>query len=78
MDRRLDGFFFRVERNGKWENICFSDLTEEEQRRIIEHKDKFWLQELCIGLAKTIKSIGDDIDIYRESGEDYEDDICES
>ena len=31
MNRNLDGCYFRIERNGKYENVCFSDLTEEEQ-----------------------------------------------
>lgn len=28
MQRNLDGVYFRVERDGKWQNICFSDLTK--------------------------------------------------
>ena len=32
----LDGVYFRVKRNGKWDNICFSDLTEDEQDVAIE------------------------------------------
>lgn len=30
MDRKLDGVYFRIKRNDKWENVCFSDLTEED------------------------------------------------
>lgn len=26
----LDGIYFRVERNGKWQSLCVSDLTPEE------------------------------------------------
>ena len=33
MDRNLDGIYFRVQRDGKWENACFSDLTQEEMER---------------------------------------------
>ena len=30
MDRNLDGIYFRVQRDEKWGNTCFSDLTQEE------------------------------------------------
>ena len=26
----LDGIYFRVERDGKWQSLCVSDLTPEE------------------------------------------------
>lgn len=29
--RELDGVYTRVERNGHWYGVCFSDLTDEEQ-----------------------------------------------
>lgn len=25
--RNLDGVYFRVERDGKWENVCFTSIT---------------------------------------------------
>ena len=33
--RELCGIYFRVKRNGKYENICFTDMTEIEQKRAI-------------------------------------------
>ena len=63
MDRNLDGIYFRVEREGKWENVCFSDMTEEQQREAIDGKSKEWLISMCIGLAKTIRSMGDVLDV---------------
>lgn len=61
--RELDGVYFRVNRNGKWQNICFSDLTEEEMDLILEGREKQWLQELCKILGKRIREIGDALDI---------------
>ena len=29
--RNLDGCYFRVERDGKWTNLCFSDMTDTER-----------------------------------------------
>lgn len=31
MNRNLDGYYFRVKRDGKWDNICWSDMTDEER-----------------------------------------------
>ena len=39
MDRNLDGIYFRVQRDGKWGNACFSDLTQEEMERVMENRN---------------------------------------
>lgn len=57
--RELDGVYFRVKRNNKWQNICFSDMTEDEMREVINGRDKQWLEELCIILGKTLRKMGD-------------------
>ena len=31
MNRNLDGYYFRVKRDGKWDNVCRSDMTDEER-----------------------------------------------
>ena len=33
--RNLDTCYFRAKRDGKWENLCFTDLTEEEQKEVL-------------------------------------------
>lgn len=63
MDRKLDGVYFRVYREGKWQSICFSDLTEDERRNVMAGKSAEWLKSLCCILADTIKSIGETLDI---------------
>ena len=68
--RELDGVYFRVERNGKWQNICFSDLTEEEMTKVIENKDLQWVKSLCIILGKRIREIGDSLGLSCVSEED--------
>ena len=62
MNRNLDGVFFRI---GK-ENICFSDLTDEQKTNVMKNKDTEWLKSLCIILGNTIKEIGDELDIVKE------------
>lgn len=62
MNRNLDGVYFRI---GK-ENICFSDLTDEQKTNVMKNKDTEWLKSLCIILGNTIKEIGDQLDIVKE------------
>lgn len=33
--RNLDGVFFRVERNGRWCSVCYSDMTADERKKVI-------------------------------------------
>lgn len=59
MKRNLDGVYFRV---GK-ENVCFSDLTSEQQEEVIKNWDNKALIRLCKALAAAIKTIGDQFGI---------------
>ena len=63
MNRHLDGVYFRVERDGKWQSLCFSDLTKEEMEKVLENRTNEWLASLCVHLGETIKEIGDMFDI---------------
>ena len=52
--RDLDGFYLRVNRDGKWCNLCFTDLTEEEQSK--------WLDRLFgEGLRSMVKAFCENI-----------------
>ena len=62
MRRNLDGVYFRIGA----ENICFSDLTEEQQDEMMKDRDEEWLKSLCKILAKTLKDIGDELDMVCE------------
>lgn len=48
--RELCGIYFRVKRDGKYENICFTDMTEEEQRKILDD-DLLLSEEICVTCA---------------------------
>lgn len=63
MDRNLDGIYFRVNRDGKWDNVCFSDLDEPEMIEAMKDKDITWIKSLCIILGKRIKEIGDEFNL---------------
>lgn len=70
-NRNLDGIFFRVQRNGEWQNICFTDLTEEEIQRLF-HSDEAsprsaeWWESMAMALRDVIRSIGEQLDIVGE------------
>ena len=66
VERELDGVYFRVNRNGKWRSICFSDLTADEKQSIMCGRDNEWLQRLAIRLAEVLREISDEFDIRRE------------
>ena len=66
MDRNLDGIYFRVKREDKWQNICFSDLSDTEMEDVLKNRTEEWLKNMCKVLGRTIKYIGDQLDITRE------------
>ena len=64
--RNLDSVYFRVKRDGKWDNVCFSDMTKEERNKVMENRDSEWLKSMCQILADTIADIGEQLDIVCE------------
>lgn len=66
MDRNLDGAFFRVKRDGKWKNVCFSDMSTEERLEVLKDKDIEFVKRLCLIMADELKQIGDKFDIIRK------------
>lgn len=64
--KNLDGVYFRVNRDGKWDDICFSDLTKEERNEVMENRDIEWLKSMCQILADTIAGIGEQLAISCE------------
>lgn len=65
INRELDGCYFRIQRDGKWQSICFSDLTEIERDPVMKDRDERWLKSLCGHLADCLREIGDELDIIR-------------
>ena len=65
MKRNLDGILFRI----GTENICFSDLTDEQRIDVMKNRSEEWLKSLCMSLAHTIKEIGEQFNLVRDEGE---------
>ena len=64
--RNLDGCYFRVCRDGEWQSVCFTDLTEAEQTNILDARGEDWIISLLRHLADRIRLIGDELDIEME------------
>lgn len=65
IERKLDGVFFRVRRNGKWNNICFSDMTHDERKEVIGSRTTEWWMALAGMMADDLRAVGDQFDIKR-------------
>lgn len=66
MNRSLDGCYFRVQRDEKWQSICFSDLNEQEREEAMRDRNVEWLKSLCGHLADRLMLIGEQFDIVGE------------
>ena len=74
---KLDGIYFHIKRDDEYKDICFSDLTRDEQYSIMTNKDKSWLiekskQSSVWGKAGIIESIvlcdGEITAVWRKKG----------
>ena len=53
----LDGIYFRVERDGKWQTLCVSDLTPEELKSVTKDWDCNQLTVVAKELSCTLKGM---------------------
>lgn len=67
--RDLDGIYLRVKRNGKYQSLCLSDMTEEELEENLNSKNEEWLKGAVIHLASTLHEIGNLFDIVGGTNE---------
>lgn len=66
MNRNMDGIYFRVERDGKWQNICFTDLTLNEIDEVIGERSAKWWKAVAVHLKDRINSIADELNLICE------------
>lgn len=64
--RDLDGIYFRVKRDGRWQNACFTDMTETEQDAVLDGRTDEWLRGMCKTLARQFRQMGDELDVRAE------------
>jgi len=70
MKRNLDTVYFRVKRDNKWDNVCFSDMTEAERDSVMLGQSEAWLREMCNIMANTVRNIGDQLNVTRNDEEE--------
>lgn len=66
--RNLCGIYYRVKRNDKWDNICISDMTDDEINNLflsIDENDfsQDYYKNLSKSLINVLKNIGDKLDL---------------
>lgn len=66
--RELDGIYFRVKRNDKWQSICFTDMTEDEIDGMFTGRsyDADWWKSIAMHLRDCIREMGEQFDIKGE------------
>ncbi len=68
--RDLDPAYFRVEREGKWESLCFTDLTEKEREGVMDGRSESWLRKMVAILAGSLRDLGDRLNVEYVSGDE--------
>ena len=61
--RDLDGIYLRIERNGKYQSLCLSDMPLKELDENLNPERGEWLKGAVMHLALTLHEIGDLFDI---------------
>jgi len=64
--RNLSGIYFRIKRENGFDNVCFEDLTSQEQNEIMLKNNKEWLMSLAQQLANTLNEIGNHFHISKK------------
>ena len=74
LQRNLDGIYFCVQRDGKWQSICYSDMTEDErdgiarmraERATPEEQAKWW-RSVADLLADQLYDMGERLGVVCE------------
>lgn len=65
----LDGFYNRVQRDGRYENVCFTDLTHDEQEAVLANYDTNALKRTCFMLADILRTYGESYNIINTEGD---------
>ena len=64
--RDLDGVYFRVKRDGEFDNVCYSDLTPGEREKVGQGRPIEWWKSISSIMADRLHEVGDTLDIFCE------------
>ena len=74
MQRNLDGIYFRVQRDGRWMNVCYSDMTHDERDEIARKRAECttpaeqaaWWRSMADLLADQLYDMGEQLGVVCE------------
>lgn len=72
--RNLDGVYFRVERDGRWANVCYSDMEQAERDDVARRQAKQatpeqqaqWWRSMADLLADQLYDMGEQLGVVCE------------
>ena len=68
--RDMDGIYFRVKRDGKWTNRCWTDLTDWEREEFGKDRPASWWQSVAEHLTKQLRYVSDYLDLSMVEGDE--------
>ena len=74
VQRNLDGVYFRIQRDGRWGNVCYSDLTPEEREELAARRAERstpeeqaeWWRSLAEIMADQLYDMGEQLGVTCE------------
>lgn len=74
MQRNLDGVYFRVQRDGRWQNVCYSDMEQAERDEVARKwaetstpdEQAAWWRSLADTLADQFYYMGEQLGVTCE------------
>lgn len=69
--RCLDYLVVKVQRQGEVQDVCFTDLCQDEQIRGLDNMNESELRGLCLKLAEHLRFIGDLFEMTRDENNQY-------
>ena len=74
VQRNLDGIYFRVQRDGRWQNVCYSDMTQAERDEIAAKRAETstpeqqvtWWRSMADLLADQLYDMGEQLGVMCE------------
>jgi len=76
MQRNLDGIYFRVQRDGRWQNVCYSDMEQAERDEVARRMEESanvtpeelaaWWRRMADLLADALYGMGEQLGVTCE------------
>ena len=69
VQRNFEGEFFNIQRDGETVELCFTDMTADEQQELLAKLEPNKVADLCVLLAKNLRTL---LDLFKLSWGDEE------